>query len=162
MAKFVDALRRGAQIVSVLLFSALFLVLLLSVLMRYAVGQPLEWASDAESLLFLWALFWTCAFSMRGRDHVRFDVVYVLARPAVRRTMLLFAALGGALIFASAIPGVWNYIHFLWRESTPVLRVRLDFAYSCFLIFLISVTLSLFFAVLKLLGPDWQSEESGK
>ena len=34
-----------------------------------------------------------------------------------------------------ALPKLWGFISFLWRERTPAMQWRLDFVYSCFALF---------------------------
>ena len=38
-----------------------------------------------------------------------------------------------AVALLAALPKLWNFIAFLWRERTPALQWRLDYVYSCFI-----------------------------
>jgi len=48
---------------------------------------------------------------------------------------------GVALALLAALPKLWNYISFLWRERTPALQWRLDYVYACFALFIAAAAL---------------------
>ena len=57
------------------------------------------------------------------------------------------AALAVAVMFLIALPTVFDYVRFLWRERTNALQWRLDFVYFCFVVFWVAVIVR---AVIKL------------
>ena len=59
-------------------------------------------------------------------------------------------------LFLWALPGVIDYIAFLWRERTPVLSLRLDFVYSCFGLFVIAVVVRSVIQLFHLVRPGWR------
>lgn len=49
-----------------------------------------------------------------------------------------------------------DYILFLGRRSTMLLKVRMDLTYSCFAIFMIAVVVGAAIRTRRLLGAQWQ------
>jgi hypothetical protein len=60
------------------------------------------------------------------------------------------------LIFLAALPTTLEYIHFLARRKTMILRLPFDIVYSCFAIFMIAVIIGAALRLRRLLGKSWQ------
>lgn len=149
-------LSRGAEIVGVALFAAMFVIFVLGVVMRYAFSAPLIWSDEACLLLMLWSTFWAAAFIVPTAEHVGFDIIYSRVSPMQRRAMLIVALGGCGVLFAYAWPATLDYILFVWRERTPALRLRLDYVFMCFAIFLGATALRLLCGAGGLLTPGWR------
>lgn len=107
---------RVAEFVAAMALAAIFITFLLQIFTRYAPKiawvmpvppiaewmmalQPIGWTVNLISLLWVWIIFFGCAFVVRERDHVAFDIVY-LAMPRRGRIVM---ALAGALIVIGAM-----------------------------------------------------------
>jgi TRAP-type C4-dicarboxylate transport system permease small subunit len=123
-------------VVGVALFAAMFATFIAGVVMRYAAGRPLTWSDEVCVVLLLWSTFWAAAFVVRHDEHVTFDILYDLAPSRGRRLMALVAAFGFGALLLAALPATYGYVAFLWRETTPTLRLRLDYVYACFPLFI--------------------------
>lgn len=153
----VRMLKHGAEAVGVALFAAMFVVFVLGVGMRYIAATPLIWSDEACLLLMLWSTFWAAAFIVPTSEHVGFDIVYSRASPMQRRAMLIVALGGCGVLFAYAWPATLDYVLFVWRERTPALRLRLDFVFMCFVIFLGAIALRLLWLTGTLFARDWRN-----
>src|ERR1700753_3507626 len=151
-------LRKLADWAACAMFAAVFLIFNYKILTRYFEHDEAVWADEVLVILFIWIIFWANAFLVPDKRQITFDLVYrLLPKTTKRYVAITRAALIGG-IFAWALPGSLDYIHFLWREHTPVLNLPLDWVYSCFGIFLVAVIVRAFAAGAKLLGPRWRSE----
>jgi len=148
-------LRRAAEAVGVTVFAAMFLTFLLQVFMRYALNRPLGWTDELTLVLYPWAVFWACAFIVRFRDHVAFDLLYHAVSNPARRIFAILGALALLVLFASAIPATIDYVLFMARERTPVLGWRYDFVFACFPIFLVAIALYAATRLKALLSRNW-------
>lgn len=121
------------------MFACVFAIFLLKVVMRYAAGDALAWADEISTILFVWLVFWANAFLVPDRQQIAFDLLVRHLPPRGQRVTeaLRYLVVGG--LFAWALPGVVDYLRFLWRERTPVLQWRLDWVYSCFGLFVMAV-----------------------
>ena len=61
-------------------------------------------------------------------------------------------------MFLIALPTVFDYVRFLWRERTNALQWRLDFVYFCFVIFWVAVIVRAAIKLVRLAGPNWRDE----
>lgn len=149
-------LQKGAEAIGVALFAAMFVTFLMQVFFRYALNRPLGWTDELSLVLYPWAVFWACAFIVRFREHVAFDLVYQGVAPPVRR---LLAAAGAAILlglFVAALPATVDFVIFMARERTPVLGWRYDLVFACFPIFLAVVSLAAAWRLRVLLSRRWQ------
>lgn len=146
----------AAEAAGVALFAAMFAMFIAGVAMRYAVGQPLTWSDEVCVVLLLWSTFWAASFVVRLGEHVTFDILYEAAAPRGRRIMALAAALGFGALLLAALPATYGYVAFLWRETTPTLRLRLDYVYACFPLFLAVIGLRLLWRGQALARRDWE------
>jgi TRAP-type C4-dicarboxylate transport system permease small subunit len=157
MVRLEAAARFAAELVAAVMFAAVFLIFCAKIAARYLAHDAMAWADEVTVILFIWMIFWSNAFILAEREHIRFDLLTHAARPAARRAMAIARALLIGGLFAYAAPATMDYILFLWRERTPVLGLRLDQVYFCFGIFIISVPLRAGWALWGLAGAHWRS-----
>jgi TRAP-type C4-dicarboxylate transport system permease small subunit len=147
---------RGAKLVASLMFACVFVAFIYKIVMRYAAGDAVAWADEISVVLFVWIIFWANAFVVEDRRQIRFDLVIRLLPSGWRRAAAIarLVVVGG--LFLWALPGVIDYIAFLWRERAPVLSLRLDFVYSCFGIFVVAVVVRSVMELFQLARPGWR------
>jgi C4-dicarboxylate transporter DctQ subunit len=160
MTAALSILRRGAELFVGALMALMFLTFVLQITIRYtarlgwiAEAVPLldptryGWTLEFCLLLWVWIVFAGCAFVVRDRDHVTFDVLYNHVRPGVRRW---FVILGGVVIaggLAASIEPTWSKFHILRLKQTATLKhvlgdwVRMRDVYAVYMLFLIAVSL---------------------
>ncbi len=146
----------AAEAVGVALFAAMFATFIAGVVMRYAAGRPLTWSDEICVVLLLWSTFWAASFVVRLGEHVTFDILYEAAAPRGRRLMALVAAVGFGALLLAALPATYGYVAFIWRETTPTLRLRLDYVYACFPLFLAVIGVRLLWRGQALARRDWE------
>lgn len=154
-----SALTRGAKLaegISVAMFCAIFVLFIAAVVMRYVFVRPLDWVDEFILMLFLWTTFLTEALVLSEREQVTFDVVYDLCGPAARRGIGLISSALIAALFLLAMPTVFGYISFLWRERTPVMEWRLDLVFSCFMVYWLAVTVRAIAKFVLLCSARWR------
>jgi TRAP-type transport system small permease protein len=134
-------MRRAAETISALLVAAVFAAILVGVARRYLFGVPLVWIDELSTVLFVWSIFWTGACVLALREHVSFDLVHQALPP--RAAAILWRAVCAlvAVALLAALPKLWNFVAFLWRERTPALQWRLDVVYACFVLFIAAAAL---------------------
>lgn len=134
-------LRAAAEGMVAAMLAAMFLTFVLQIFSRYVINQPIGWTLEVCLTLWLWLVFWGCAFVVRHDEHVAFDVVYKSVRPGTRR---VFALLGAAAIVVglgiSLLPTL-DFIDFLKIKKSAILKIRMRTVFSIYAIFLISAIL---------------------
>jgi len=142
-------MKQAAAAISALLIAAVLGAVLLGVARRYLLGAPLSWADELSAVLFVWAVFWTAAFTVPLREHVAFDLLFDLLGPRARRALGIAVSVLVGMALLAALPKTVEFIAFLWRERTPALQWRLDYVYACFPLFMGA-------AALRFLWQAWQ------
>ena len=148
-------LKEGADLVGVLLFTVAFLGFIVQVFFRYVMNSPILWTEEVTMIAFVWTVFWAAAFMVNIREHVTFDVVYEIASPQVKRGMAIFAMIALIVAFALLIPATWDYLTFLLRKKSPVLRLPMTWIYGCYLLFVVNFTIQALWRLWRLFTPDW-------
>ncbi len=131
--------QKRANDVAVVLMSALFLSFVLQVGSRYVFNNPIEWTLEACLTTWLWTVVWGCAFCLRDKDHVRFDILYNHVKPSTRRYFAGLSALFMVLGLLAALPGTWDFVSFLSIKKSPSLRIPLAYVFSIYLVFMVGV-----------------------
>jgi TRAP-type C4-dicarboxylate transport system permease small subunit len=132
-------LKTGADALGAGLFTALFLVFIVQITARFGFNRPLPWTDELAVVLYVWVILWAAAFMVPAREHVMFDLVYHAVGPRTRRAMLVVGAVMIGVLAAWAIPGSWDYVHFMAREGTPVLGLPFMWVFLPFVALLVAL-----------------------
>jgi TRAP-type C4-dicarboxylate transport system permease small subunit len=151
-------LKRGADTVGVLLFLAAFAGFIVQIFWRYVLNDPLAWTEEFVMICFIWTVFWAAAFMVPIREHVSFDVVYDIVTPQTRRgfTMVTLAAI--VVSFTWLVPYTWDYLDFLTRKKSPVLRIRMHWVYGCYILFVAAFAIQSAWRLAELFRPRWRDQ----
>ena len=137
MHKAVVWLRARADNVAVGLLTVMFVSFIIQIVSRYVLNAPVDWTLELCLTTWLWVVFWEAAFLLNDRDHIRFDLVYLMAGDRLRRLLALSAALAIIVAFVAALPATWGYIGFEKIRHSDVLHIRLDYVFSIYGIFML-------------------------
>ncbi|WP_010142232.1 TRAP transporter small permease [Oceanicola sp. S124] len=149
-------LSRVADAVGVVMFLIAFSGFIVQVFFRYVVGTPLIWTEEVVMIAFIWTVFWAVAFCVPIREHVTFDVVYDVVSPRTRRIMALGVTVIALIAFGLLILPTLDYLDFLTRKKSPVLRLPMHWIYGCYILFVVGFSVKLLARLLRLLGPNWR------
>jgi TRAP-type C4-dicarboxylate transport system permease small subunit len=156
LARIGTRIARVADALTNLMFVALFLAFIYKIVMRYAFGDAVAWADEATIVLFIWIVFIANGLVVDDRRQISFDLIYRhLSERSQRRIAVARIVLVGG-IFLYALPAAVDYILFLWRERTPVMRLRLDYVYACFAVFMLAVIIRMAYRLVVLAGARWR------
>ena len=86
----VDRVLAVVRIVCIVQASALFLIVVLAVIGRYAFGKSLTWTEEVPRYLLIWISFLGAAACVARREHVGFDVLFNAFPTGVRRWLGAF------------------------------------------------------------------------
>ena len=130
-----------AENVAVGLLTVMFLSFVVQIGARYLINAPVGWTLELCLTMWLWVVFWGTAFCVRDRDHVKFDILYLAVPPHVRKW---FAVVSSAAIVVGLLvsaPATWDYISFLYIKKSATLRIRLNYVFMVYMIFLAAVVI---------------------
>jgi TRAP-type C4-dicarboxylate transport system permease small subunit len=151
-------LRFLAELVSVLLFVAMFTAFLLQVFTRYVLNDPVAWTQEFVLITYIWIIFWCGAFLLREREHITFDMIFMSLPPGRRRWLAIALSALIGVAFVAAVPGTFDYVTFMKIEKSPVIGIRFDLLYSIFLVFTVTVVTGAMIRIWRLLSRSWENE----
>jgi TRAP-type C4-dicarboxylate transport system permease small subunit len=132
-------LYRRAENVLAAMLAVMFIAFNLQILFRYLVNLPIGWTSEISAVLWIWLVLWGAAFVVREEEEIRFDLIYGAVGPALRRAMLLVGAAALVILYVISFPAVFDYVTFMKVESTAYMKIRFDWLYSIYLVFVLAV-----------------------
>ena len=129
-------LKAAANAIGGGLFLTLFVVFVIQITARFGFNKPLAWTDEAAVILYIWVIMWAAAFIVPEREQVMFDLIWNSVSRPVRKLMRITGnLLVGGLALAS-VPGTWDYVHFMARESSPVLDISFQWIFLPFVLLL--------------------------
>lgn len=131
--------RKGAELVAVMLFIAMFGTFLLQIFARYVLNSPLGWTVEVCVILYIWLVFWTSAFLLREYDHVSFNMLFLAVPTRTRRVMAILGLSCITVAFIAGLPVIIDYVMFMRIEKAPVTRITLDYVYAIFPVFMVAL-----------------------
>ena len=152
-------LRGAASALAGGLFLCLFGVFIVQVGARFGFNKPLPWSDEAAVVLYVWVILWGAATVVPEREHVVFDLLWNLAGRRTRQAMRITGHLMLGGLAAVALPATWDYVHFMQRESTPVLGIPFMWVFLPFVILMLALVLRSAWAIVATLrgqGLDTQ------
>jgi TRAP-type C4-dicarboxylate transport system permease small subunit len=132
-------LRRRAENVAAALLAVMFAAFLVQIVFRYVFNFPAGWASELTVVTWLWLVLWGAAFVTPERDEIRFDLLIGMAPRRPRIAMALVASLALLFLYAASLPATWKYVTFMKVEKSSYLKIRLDWLFSIYLVFLVAI-----------------------
>jgi len=130
--------RRGENLI-VIMIGVMFAAFLLQVIFRYLLNWPTGWSNELTVVLWIWIVLFGAAFVVREEEEIRFDLLYGAVGPYVRRVMILLSAVSLIGLYAYSFPAVYDYVTFMKVQKTAYLKIRFDWLFSIYVIFVVAI-----------------------
>ena len=147
MAKF-KILSRATEFIAASMLAAMFFTFLLQIFSRYVLSAPFGWTLELCLILWVWIVFFGCAFLVREQDHVSFDIFYLAAPAKLRQLLSLISCLAIVIGMLWALLPTWDYIDWLKiRKTTTVknpftgAKIPMRTIFSIYALFMIALIL---------------------
>jgi TRAP-type C4-dicarboxylate transport system permease small subunit len=148
-------LRRRAEDVAAAMLAVMFAAFLIQIVFRYVLNFPVGWTSELTIVMWLWLVLWGAAFVTPERGEIRFDLVTGIAPRRLRIAMGLCAALALLVLYGASLPASYSYVTFMKVEKSSYMRIRMDWLFSIYLVFLVAILVRYLWIVGRLLrGRD--------
>lgn len=162
MRHIIKWLPRLAETVAGAMLAAIFATFLLQIGSRYlpkmikglglteslpmlASVEPLGWTLELIGILWVWVIFFSCAFVVREHEHVKFEVIYLAVPKKIRRIFALISAAGIVVGMIYAFLPTWDYIDFMRMRRTSTVynpfsgnKIPLRTIFSIYAVFMIA------------------------
>ena len=116
--------------VIILGLSAMFLILLAQVIMRYVFSRPLTWSEEAARFIFVYVSFIGISYAYRQKGHIRMEVVVNLFPQAVRRGLEVLINLGTIPLFCYMIPFSFRFIGIQAGVKATATHIPMSIVYT--------------------------------
>ncbi|WP_170464476.1 TRAP transporter small permease [Ruegeria arenilitoris] len=167
MKAFMKGFSRLTEAIAGGMLAAIFLIFLLQILLRYFF-TPAGWTLELIGILWVWVIFFSCAFIVRERDHVKFDIIYLSVPMRVRQVFAMLAAAAIVVGMLYSFLPTWDYIDWMKIRKTSTVRnpfsgekIPLRTVFSIYAVFMLVVATRyawLFFDVMRNGPPKTELE----
>ena len=132
-------LRRRAENIAAAMLAVMFAAFIVQIVFRYFFNLPVGWSSELTVVLWLWLVLWGSAFVLREKEEIRFDLIYAAVGRRARIAMAIACSLAIVALYGASLPASYAYVTFMKVERSSYLKIRLDWLYSIYLIFLVAI-----------------------
>jgi TRAP-type C4-dicarboxylate transport system permease small subunit len=139
MSSLAGWLYRRAENILAAMLAAMFIAFLLQIVFRYLINLPIGWTNELSVVAWIWLVLWGAAFVLREEEEIRFDLIFGAVGPAARRVMVLVSAAVLVTLYTISFPAVFDYVSFMKVERTAYLKIRFDWLFSIYLVFVVAV-----------------------
>jgi C4-dicarboxylate transporter, DctQ subunit len=132
-------LRRRAENVAAAMVAVMFAAFVVQIVFRYFFNFPVGWTSELSVVMWLWLVLWGAAFVVKESEEIRFDLLSELAGRRARIAMGIAAALALVALYGASLMPSFDYIAFMKVEKSSYLKIRMDWLFSIYVVFLVAV-----------------------
>jgi TRAP-type C4-dicarboxylate transport system permease small subunit len=154
-------LRRRAENIAAGLLAVMFVAFIVQIAFRYLLNFPIGWSSELTVVCWLWLVLWGSAFVLREKEEIRFDLLYGAAGRRTRIAMTIVFALAIVVLYGASLKGSFSYVTFMKVEKSSYLKIRMDWLFSIYLVFLVAIIVRYLWLLARLLrGKDPEAPDS--
>jgi TRAP-type C4-dicarboxylate transport system permease small subunit len=132
-------LQRRAENIAALMLAVMFIAFVLQIVFRYFFNFPIGWTSELTVVMWLWIVLWGAAFVLKESEEVRFDLLTAAVGRRARIAMGIVTAISILVLYGASLVPSWKYVTFMKVEKSSYLKVRMDWLFSIYLIFLVAI-----------------------
>jgi TRAP-type C4-dicarboxylate transport system permease small subunit len=160
-------LRRRAENVAAAMLAVMFAAFVIQIAFRYFLNFPVGWTSELTVVMWLWLVLWGAAFVVKESEEIRFDLLSGAAGPRVRIAMGIISALALVILYGLSLKPSFDYVAFMKVEKSSYLKIRMDWLFSIYVIFVVALIVRYLWLLWQLLrgrdpgAPDSTQASSG-
>jgi TRAP-type C4-dicarboxylate transport system permease small subunit len=160
-------LRRRAENVAAAMLAVMFAAFIIQVVFRYLFNLPVGWTSELTVVLWLWLVLWGAAFVVKENEEIRFDLVVGAVGRRARIAMGIIVAVALVALYGASLKASFDYVTFMKVEKSSYLKIRMDWLFSIYLVFLAAILVRYLWLLWQLargrdpLEPDVTKASSG-
>jgi C4-dicarboxylate transporter, DctQ subunit len=132
-------LQRRAENVAAGLLAVMFVAFIIQIAFRYLFNFPVGWTSELTVVCWLWLVLWGSAFVLKEKEEIRFDLLYGAAGRRARIAMTFLSAAAVVILYGASLGASFDYVSFMKVEKSSYLKIRIDWLFSIYLVFLVAV-----------------------
>jgi C4-dicarboxylate transporter, DctQ subunit len=132
-------LRRRAENVAAAMLAVMFAAFIIQIVFRYFLNFPIGWTSELTVIMWLWLVLWGAAFVVKESEEIRLDLLSGAAGRRARIAMGITAGVALVVLYGASLPGTYSYVTFMKVEKTAYLKIRMDWLFSIYFVFVVAI-----------------------
>lgn len=136
-------------------FALMFTAFITQVVARYFFQVSLTWTEEVIRILYIWIIFGSVGTIVAWKDHVSIDFLVLTARGNWRRALMVVSRVVVIVIFVISIPATLDYLDYMRRIPTGVLRFPTGLVYGVYMVFCVGLPIMLAMDVRRILSREW-------
>ena len=156
-------LRRRAENAVAAMLAVMFAAFIVQIVFRYLFNFPIGWTSELTVVLWLWLVLFGSAFVLGEKEEIRFDLLYGSVGRRTRVGMAIVFAIALVVLYGASLKASYSYVSFMKVEKSSYLKIRMDWLYSIYVIFLVAIIARYLWLLSRLLrGRDPEAADVTK
>jgi TRAP-type C4-dicarboxylate transport system permease small subunit len=156
-------LRRRAEDIAAAMLAVMFAAFIIQIVFRYFFNFPIGWTSELTVVMWLWLVLWGAAFVVKESEEIRFDLIVGALGRRARIAMGIITALALVVLYAASLKASWAYVTFMKVEKSSYLKIRMDWLFCIYVVFLVAVIVRYLWLLSQLArGRDPEAPDSTK
>jgi TRAP-type C4-dicarboxylate transport system permease small subunit len=147
-------LHRRAENVLAAMLGIMFVAFIVQIVFRYVLNFPIGWTSELTIIMWLWGVLWGAAFVVRESEEIRIDLIQGLVGRRTRCAIGIITGIAIVVLYAASLPATIDYVSFMKVEKTSYLKIRLDYLFSIFVLFLVAIIVRYLWILWQLFQGD--------
>ena len=115
-----------------LLMVGITVVLMLQVITRYVLNDPLAWTEEVSRHMFVWMVFFGASGAIRDRTHIAVDLVSAKLPPRTRLAVKLGSNILVLFFLFNLLYWGTRSVGRMWGLSTATLQIPVGLVYTVF------------------------------
>ncbi len=126
MRALLDRLMGG---ILALIMGSMTLLVLVSVVRRYLLNNPMTWSEECAQMLFAWLTFLGAYVGFRSRSHIVIDTLLIYLPVAVRRALSRSVDLCVLVLLGLMVWKGFSLVQTTWSLEFPAMEISRGYLY---------------------------------
>jgi TRAP-type C4-dicarboxylate transport system permease small subunit len=114
--------------------TAIFVILTVNTILRYATGSSLQWANEVPELLFPWLVMAGVVMAAQRGAHITTTFLIDKLSPSVRRGLSVVVSLIVCGLYGTLALATWRMLEIVHDEKSPILQVPGSVTYAAVMV----------------------------
>lgn len=133
--------------------TAIFVILAINTILRYATGSSLQWANEVPELLFPWLVMCGVVMAAQRGAHITTTFLVDKLSPPVRRGLAIAVSLLVCGLYGTLAWATWRMLDIVHDEKSPILQVPGSVTYAAVMGAMAMLAVLALASVVRAFGP---------
>lgn len=133
--------------------TAIFVILAINTILRYATGSSLQWANEVPELLFPWLVMAGVVMAAQRGAHITTTFLIDKLSSSVRRGLSVVVSLIVCGLYGTLALATWRMLEIVHDEKSPILQVPGSVTYAAVMVAMAMLAVLALIAACRAFGP---------